>query len=223
MTATRQQEAQHCPGFRRLIRRFHGLTLGSVMNDAPRRQSDSLLALPARGRGAWLRTGLGVFAVWMAIGWVANAQRSVSVPELAPLERYLGRWTYEGQDKTPVTGGRVTCVATRRWISEGYFVESHRDCTTPRGRVTQVEVFGYDFVKKVYVYWGFSGAGISTYVASQMDGDTVIWTGLDLSAGNRCTEVFSRNGGSSTDKCETSRDGGATWILRAAGRSAKSR
>ena len=49
-------------------------------------------------------------------------------------------WTYNGEDKTPGTGGSVTCTTTRRWISGGYFVESHRTCDTPRGTFEQVEM-----------------------------------------------------------------------------------
>src|SRR5688572_6227774 len=79
-------------------------------------------------------------------------------PEIQKLARYLGRWNYEGEDKTPVTGGPVTCTSTRRWISGGFFVESHRDCKTPRGEVTQVEVYGYDFQNRVYTYWGFNSS-----------------------------------------------------------------
>jgi hypothetical protein len=33
------------------------------------------------------------------------------------------------------------------------------------GELKQVEVFGYDFQKHVYLYWGFNGQSVSTYVA----------------------------------------------------------
>ena len=166
---------------------------------------------------------LTIGVVMMILCQWALAQNQASRPELKPLERYLGTWTYEGEDKTPVTGGPVTCKATRRWISGGYFVESHRDCKTPRGEVTQVEVFGYDFQKRVYMYWGFNGSAVSTYTAPSMDGDTVTWTGIGVSSGNRCTEVFASGAMSSTDICESSRDGGNSWISRAAGKSTKER
>src|SRR5438874_61638 len=87
--------------------------------------------------------------------------------------------------------------------------------------VTQLEVFGYDFRHRVYLYWGFNGRSVSTYTAASMDGDTVIWTGIDLSAENRCTEVFSSDATSSSDKCETSTGGGDSWVLRAEGKSTK--
>jgi len=164
---------------------------------------------------------IAIIAVSVALCSPALAQDQVSVPELKKLDRYLGTWTYEGEDKTPVTGGRVTCKASRRWISGGSFVESHRDCKTPHGDVTQLEVFGYDFRHRVYLYWGFNGRSVSTYTAASMDGDTVIWTGIDLSAGNRCTEVFASDAASSSDKCETSTGGGDSWVLRAEGKSTK--
>jgi hypothetical protein len=151
------------------------------------------------------------------------AQDQAAGPQVERLERYLGTWHYEGEDATPVTGGRVVCDATRRWISGGYFIESHRDCKTPRGELKQVEVFGYDFQKHLYLYWGFNGQSVSTYVASTMDGDAVTWTGTGLSEGNRCIELFTSGSGSSSSKCETTTDGGNSWILRASGRSTRSR
>jgi len=168
-----------------------------------------------------MKRGMAVVAVSMALCSWAFAQEQASLPELKKLDRYLGTWTYEGEDKTPATGGRVACEASRQWIAGGFFVESQRDCQTPRGDVKQLEVFGYDFQNRVYMYWGFNGSSVSTYTASSMDGDTVIWTGIGLSSGNRCTEVFAR-GATSTDRCETSRDGGNSWVLRAAGKSTKS-
>ena len=92
----------------------------------------------------------------------------------------------------------------------------------PRGDVDQVEVFGYDFQNRVYVYWGFNGSVVSTYTAPGMEGGRVIWTGTGASAGNRCTEVF-ESPTASTDSCESSRDGGASWIPRSGGKSTKVR
>ena len=169
-----------------------------------------------------MKTRMAIALVSLALSVGAFAQDQESSPELKKLDRYLGTWAYDGEDTTPVTGGRVTCEAHRRWISRGSFVESHRDCKTPRGDVTQVEVFGYDFQRRVYLYWGFNVRVVSTYTASSMDGDTVIWTGIGSSSGNRCTEVFASGFASSTDKCETSRDGGNSWVLRSGGTSTKS-
>jgi hypothetical protein len=147
----------------------------------------------------------------------ATGQDGPARPELRPLTRYLGQWSYEGEDKTPVTGGRVTCQASRRWISGGYFVESHRTCKTPRGEFEQVEVFGYDFSSRRYIYWGFNGSVVSTYETSSMNGGPVVWVGLGASSGNRCTEEFAADAQSSTDKCESAR-GDGSWTLRSAGR-----
>ena len=148
------------------------------------------------------------------------AQNQAARPELKILERYLGTWIYDGEDKTPGTGGRVSCTSTRRWISGGYFVESHRKCKTLHGDVDQVEVFGYDFQNRVYSYWGFNGSVVSTYTSPSMEGGRVIWTGTGVSAGNRCTEIF-ESPTASMDSCESSRDGGASWIPRSGGKLTK--
>jgi hypothetical protein len=157
-------------------------------------------------------------ALLAALAVPAQAQEGPAAPELQPLARYIGTWRYEGEDKTPLTGGRVTCTSTRRWISGGYFVESHRSCETPRGRIDQVEVYGYDFQNRQYVYWGFSGRVLSSYGATTLEHGKSIWTGFAASAGNRCTAVFA-DPDTSSDMCETSTDGGTTWILRSAGSS----
>jgi hypothetical protein len=139
-------------------------------------------------------------------------------PAVRKLERYIGTWNYAGEDNTPVTGGNVTCTSTRRWISGGHFVESHRECKTPRGDITQVEVFGYDGTSGGYLYWGFNGNVVSTYRADTLEGP-IVWIGFGASSGNRCTQVFAPDHNSSTDKCESTRDGGKTWVLRSGGKS----
>ena len=124
----------------------------------------------------------------------------------APLSKYLGTWTYEGEGN----GGRVSCRSERRWIANQAFVESHRDCTTPNGAITQVEVYGYDSRRGLYVYWGFNGGAVSTYTSPSLR-DTIVWTGEGYSAANRCTDMFASDGHSSTAQCETTSDGGRTW------------
>src|SRR5262245_53221546 len=82
-----------------------------------------------------------------SVAGTAVAQEPAA-PELRPLERYLGSWTYDGDDT--LLGGKVTCKILRRWISGGYFVESHRTCETPRGTRDQVEIYGFDFKTHEY-------------------------------------------------------------------------
>jgi hypothetical protein len=161
------------------------------------------------------RLGSLVGTLFLAISGAAAAQAPAAA-ELRRLERYLGSWTYEGEDKTPGTGGKVTCTATRRWISGGNFLESHRTCDTPRGRFDQVEIFGFDFRTREYTYVGYSGAVASTYRSSSMEGNSVTWTGTGASLGNRCTEVFAADQRSSTNKCETG--AGDSFVLRSEGR-----
>lgn len=145
-----------------------------------------------------------------------NAPVAAQSPGLAPLSGYLGSWTYEGDGN----GGRVSCRSERRWIANQSFVESHRECTTPTGPVTQVELYGYDSRRNLYLYWGFNGGVVSTYTSPSVR-PTVVWTGEGYSAGNRCTETFAADGNSSTAQCETSRDGGKTWQRVSGGLSKK--
>ena len=59
------------------------------------------------------RLGVLVSVALLLISASAAPQPPVA-DELRLLERYLGSWTYDGEDKTPGTGGKVTCTATRR-------------------------------------------------------------------------------------------------------------
>jgi hypothetical protein len=133
----------------------------------------------------------------------------------AALARYLGTWIYEGEGN----GGRVSCRSERRWIANNAFVESHRECSTPNGPITQVEIYGYNSRRGLFVYWGFNGNVPSTYVASVIAG-TVAWTGEDASARARCKETFAADLQSSTSECEFASDG-TTWQRVAFGTSKK--
>jgi len=135
---------------------------------------------------------------------VANAQ---APDPLAPLERYIGTWTYEGEGN----GARVSCRSERRWITNHSFVESHRECATANGPITQVEVYGFDSSRKIYMYWGFnSGQALSTYTAPTM-GTTVVWTGEARSSTSRCSDTFAADGLSSEAQCEVINADGKTW------------
>jgi len=136
-------------------------------------------------------------------------------PELRPLERYRGSWTYEGEDQ--LLGGKVTCKVLRRWISGGYFMESQRTCETPRGTRDEVEIYGFDFKTHEYTYYGFTGRVVHTYRTASIEGASVKWVGIDTSRGNRCTDVFEPDHRSSTEKCETAASAG-TFELRSEGR-----
>ena len=162
----------------------------------------------------WLFGLAGMLLVSASAG--VGAQEPAA-PELRSLERYLGSWTYDGEDKIPNTGGKVTCKVMRRWISGGFFVEGHLTCETPRGTVDQVEVFGFDFKTHEYTYLRFSGRVPINYRAASMQGDSVKWVSTDPSRSNRCTEVFEPDHRSSTEKCETAGAPGE-FVLRSEGR-----
>jgi hypothetical protein len=136
-------------------------------------------------------------------------------PELRPLERYRGSWTYEGEDQ--LLGGKVTCKVLRRWISGGYFMESQRTCETPRGTRDEVEIYGFDFKAREYTYYGFTGRIVHTYRSASLDGASVQWVGIDTSRGIRCTDVFETDQRSFTEKCEAAAAAG-TFELRSDGR-----
>jgi hypothetical protein len=147
----------------------------------------------------------------------ASAQQSAGLPELKPLERYLGAWTYEGEDLTP-GGGPVRCTSTRRWTGAGFFVESQRRCTTPRGELQQLEVYGFDYSARVYRYWGFNGQFVSMYATPAIAEGPIRWDSVAFPGRYRCSEAFDADGAASTSTCESSTDG-TSWTVIARGRS----
>ncbi len=151
----------------------------------------------------------------LALGLLPRSSGAQTVDPLAPLERYIGTWVYEGDGN----GARVSCRSERRWITNRSFVESHRECSTGTGPITQVEVYGFDPRRRVYLYWGFNGRVPSTYAAATME-LAVVWTGEQASSTARCTETFAADFQSSTSQCEVSYDLGKTW-QRVSGGSSK--
>ena len=147
-----------------------------------------------------------IIASTLALALMPASIGGQTADPLAPLERYIGTWVYEGDGN----GARVSCRSERRWITNRSFVESHRECTTGSGPITQVEIYGFDPRRRVYLYWGFNGRVPSTYVAATMD-LAVAWTGEQASSTARCTETFAADLQSSTSQCEGSSDSGKTW------------
>lgn len=153
-----------------------------------------------------------MFGLAIAAPAMSDAQ---ATDPLAPLERYIGTWVYEGDGN----GVRVSCRSERRWITNRSFVESHRECMTGSGPITQVEIYGFDPRRRVYLYWGFNGRVPSTYVAATMD-QAVAWSGEQASSAARCTETLAADFQSSASQCEVSYDSGKTW-QRVSGGSSK--
>jgi hypothetical protein len=152
----------------------------------------------------------------LALAVLPGSSGAQATDPLAPLERYIGTWVYEGDGN----GARVSCRSERRWITNRSFVESHRECSTGSGPITQVELYGFDPRRRVYVYWGFNARVPSTYTAEKMD-LAVAWTGEQASGNARCTETFAADFQSSTSQCDVSRDSGKTWQRISGGSSKK--
>ena len=147
---------------------------------------------------------------------ISGTSHGQTVDPLAALERYVGTWVYEGDGN----GARVMCRSERRWIANRSFVESHRECSTVNGPITNVEIYGFDARRGVYVYWGFNGRVPSSYTSATMD-LAVAWSGEEMSRNNRCRETFAPDFRSSTSQCEVSYDLGKTWQRVSGGASRK--
>ena len=160
--------------------------------------------------------GPAVALVLIVSALMPAASDSQTLDPLAALERYVGTWVYEGDGN----GARVTCRSERQWIANRSFVESHRQCSTVNGPISQVEIYGFDPRRRLYVYWGFNGRVPSTYTTMNMD-LAVAWSGEQASGNNRCTETFAPDFLSSTSQCDVSYDLGKTWQRVSGGSSKK--
>src|SRR5256885_11197890 len=79
-------------------------------------------------------------------------QNQAASSELAKLSRYLGTWTYEGEDKTASDNRRVACKTVRPWIAGGSFIESRPGCRTLHGHVHLLAAVGYEGGEPRYKY-----------------------------------------------------------------------
>jgi hypothetical protein len=166
-----------------------------------------------------IRTAAAVLIAGFASVVPLVAQQQPATDEARPLERYLGQWSYDGEDLT-TGGGPVRCTSTRRWTGGGHFIESQRRCSTPRGDIEQLEVYGHDVTERVYRYWGFNGRAVSQYTTPAIDGLAIHWSSVPFRGRVRCTETFAAGFASSASSCETSSDG-STWRVVSQGRSTR--
>jgi hypothetical protein len=160
---------------------------------------------------------VAALVAWALLTTAVAAQQSAGLSEVKPLERFIGTWTYEGEDLTS-GGGPVRCTSTRQWTGAGFFVESHRHCTTPRGEVQQLEVYGFDYTARVYRYWGFNGQFVSMYSTPAIDEAAIHWDSVAFPGRYRCSEAFEAGFLASASKCEMSTGTGA-WVIVSQGRS----
>src|SRR6185295_16309638 len=103
-----------------------------------------------------MRSGLPVVAlICAAFATFEAAQAPSAGPEYKPLEALVGVWRLEGSVKAvPEVGstdaGPVAYTHVNRMINGGFFLETRRTGTGPRGAVSELFIYSYDPVSKTY-------------------------------------------------------------------------
>src|SRR6185436_16923202 len=100
-------------------------------------------------------------------------------PEYAKLAALAGTWRLEGTLKAiPAVGatdaGPVSYTHVSQMANGGYFLETRRTGSGPRGDVSELWVFSYNPAVKTYRMDGYTNRGVLRTFMFTIDGQT--WT-----------------------------------------------
>ena len=174
-----------------------------------------------RRRVLWCVT---LLCAWFAT--VDGAQAPAPGPEYKKLEALVGVWRLEGAVKAvPQVGstdaGHVSYTHVNRMINGGFFLETRRTGTGPRGPVSELFVYGYDPASKTYRQDGFGNRGMIRTFTGTIDGQTWNFKGTNTpltgdTTQERFTIVYAPDMSSATVRSEHSKDG-VHWFERLTG------
>ncbi len=143
----------------------------------------------------------------------AQAQDVKPGPEHKILEKWVGDWTYEGQDNPQFfpPGGASAGTVRARPILGGFFVEWQAE---ERGRPSWREVDGYDPTTKRFFWHAYYADGSTETMTYTMEGDTASLSGTTVVGGKEAhlkgVCVFAPDGQSFVYRLQISLDG-RTW------------
>jgi Protein of unknown function (DUF1579) len=174
-----------------------------------------------------MRRGLLGFTVVCALFvTLEGAQAPPAGPEYAKLEALVGVWRLEGSVKAvPEVGatdaGPVSYTHVNRMINGGFFLETRRTGTGPRGAVSELFVYSYTPASKTYRQDGFGNRGMIRTFTGTIDGRTWTFTGTNTpltgdATQERFTLVYALDMSSATVRSEHSKDG-IHWFERLTG------
>lgn len=148
-------------------------------------------------------------------------------PEYRKLEALVGVWHFEGAvNAVPAVGatdaGPVVYTHINRMANGGYFLETRRSGTTPRGDATELFVYSYNPVTKKYRQDGYTSRGVLRTFTGTIEGDTWIFVGTNTSLSGETTQerftlVYSPDMSSATVRSEHSKNG-VDWYERLTGK-----
>jgi hypothetical protein len=163
---------------------------------------------------------MSIVAVALFVGagtaWAQPRATQKPGPEQKKLEAFVGTWAYEGESKqSPFSpAGKVVGTDVFEMLPGGFFLSHHWDETNPIGSVKGVETWGYDSIKKSYVFnyytsVGEMGSGPITANGNVWTSNAIAITFDGKQAWSRCVSTFA-GAATFTMKCDASADG-KTW------------
>jgi len=154
------------------------------------------------------------------------AQAPVAGPEYRKLEALVGVWRLEGSVKAvPEVGstdaGHVSYTHVNRMINGGFFLETRRTGTGPRGAVSELFIYSYHPASKTYRQDGFGNRGMIRTFTGTIDGLTWTFKGTNTpltgeTTQERFTIVYAPDMASATVRSEHSKNG-TEWYERLTG------
>jgi hypothetical protein len=162
-------------------------------------------------------------------GWTlpsALLAQATPGPAHKALEMFVGEWAFEGDSRAiPALGmtdaGKVSYRHVSQMANGGFFLETRRTGVGPRGAVTELFVYSYNVVSKVYRQDGYNNRGQVRTFTGTLDGLTWSFIGTNTNADGsvtkeRFTLTYSRDLASATVRSEHSKDG-ISWYERLTG------
>ena len=218
----RQGERRDGQERQRGILRWTGLTVAGTASDAC--ETNVMLTD---------RTLLQTIALVALCGWVsssslllAQAPAAAPGPDHARLEVFVGEWSFEGQSQAvPALGmadaGTVAYRHVNQMANGGFFLETRRTGTGPRGPVTELDVYSYNAVTKTYRQDGYDNRGRVRTFTGTVDGLTWSFIGTNTALDGTVTQErftlrYSPDLRTATVRSEHSKDG-VTWYERLTG------
>jgi len=158
---------------------------------------------------------------------LAGVHAQTPGPEYKKLEALVGVWRLEGSVKAvPATGatdsGAVSYLHVSRMINGGFFLETRRTGTGPRGAVSELFLYSYNPATKTYRQDGYGNRGMLRSFIGTVDGSTWMFKGTNTPLGGeptqeRFTLVYSPDMTSATVRSEHSVNG-VDWFERLTGK-----
>jgi hypothetical protein len=184
-----------------------------------------MLMLSSTRLRALKRIGVAAVLVCASVGSM-SAQGRGPTPEHKKLEVFVGAWSFEGESKAvPELGmndaGKISYRHVNTMINGGFYLETRRTGTNAQGPLTELFVYSYDPLTKMYRQDAYDSRGRVRTFSATVQGLTWSFTGVNTSADGKVTKerytlTYSADMTSATLRSEHSRDG-AVWYERTTG------